>query len=216
VIERRYRALAQVTDREIGRLIEGLEARGLYERTIVVLFSDHGESLGEDSRLPDRHGLFVYNALTHIPFAIRVPQLNGTSSTYPVSLIDLMPTLCELTNTPLPPKTDGMSVLPHLVPDAPTELLDADRVLVVHDSEQWGVVQWPHKLMVRPADNLIELYDLATDFAETTNLAGEMPQRVRELKQHYASFPRVSFDRTRKGRQWRERQAKRPKVPDPG
>lgn len=210
VVERRYRALAQVTDQQIGRLIDGLVARGVYDRTIVVLFSDHGESLGEDPRLPDRHGLFVYNALTHIPLAIRIPGLPGLDSEYPVSLVDLMPTLCELTGAQLPDGADGLSLVPHVVTGAPVELLDANRVLVVHDSEQWGVVQWPYKLMVRPADNLIELYDLATDFAETTNLAVDMPQRVRELKQHYAAFPPVSFDRTRKGRQWRERQATRP------
>ena len=212
----RYRALAQVTDREIGRLLAGLEQRGLSERTIVVMFSDHGESLGEDPRLPDRHGLFVYDALTRIPLVIAVPGTAAVISDHPVSLVDLMPTLCDLTATPTPEGADGISVLPFVVPGAPAELLALDRVIVVQDSDQWGVVQWPHKLMVRPADNLIELYDLATDPTETTNLAAEMPQRVRELKQHYARFPHVSFDRTRSGRQWRERQAQRPPAPDPG
>src|SRR5690606_32397408 len=71
--EPRYRAMVGLVDREVDRVIDELAARGLWERAIVVFASDHGESLGEDPRLPDHHGRVLYNALVHVPLAIRLP-----------------------------------------------------------------------------------------------------------------------------------------------
>ncbi len=210
-VEQRYRALCRVVDKEIGRLLGELERRGTAEETIVVLMSDHGESLGDDPRLPRNHGLYVYNGLTHVPLAVRVPGVAPHHAREPVSLYDLAPTLLALVGAPPLAEVDGISLVPHFVPGAPTELVDEVRgPLVQNESEQWAVLEWPYKLLVRPRDNLVELYDLSSDWDEQQNLAAALPAVVSRLKQAYAAFPAVHLDRTREGRRWREQQARKP------
>jgi arylsulfatase A-like enzyme len=201
----KYRALVALTDREIGRLVEALRERGQWDRTIVVLFSDHGESLGEDPRLPRNHGRFVYNALTHVPLAIRVPGVAPRRVDTPVSVVDVMPTLLALAHARPPARLDGASLLPLFLGPAPGR---PERPIALNESEQWGVIVWPHKLMVRPAENLVELYDLAADFGETRDLAEDMPGRVSELKNVQAGLPQVELDRTRQGRRARDARAR--------
>lgn len=205
----RYRASVQLVDIAVGELIDGLRERGRLDHTIIALVSDHGESLGEDERLPQNHGLFVYNPLVHVPFAIRIPGVAPRSSKVPVSLLDVGPTLAQLSGAQLP-DVDGTSLLAQLMPDAPPELRDSGRPVVLNESEQRGIVVWPYKLMQRPGDNLTELYDLDADFAETKNLAAADPQRVGELLSVYYAYPSVELDRTRRGRRARERAAEAP------
>jgi hypothetical protein len=90
----------------------------------------------------------------------------------------------------------GHSLLPYLLPGAPASLRTLTRPLVLNESDQYGVIAWPYKLLVRPADNLTELYDLADDFAERKNLAATTPHRVGELMQHYYAAPAVNLDRS--------------------
>jgi arylsulfatase A-like enzyme len=207
----KYAALLALADREIGRLLDGLAAAGLSERTIVVAFGDHGESMGEDPRLPDNHGKFVYDPLVRIPLIVAVPGAAPAVRDTPVSLLDLPATVLDLLDRP--PLADGWgrSLAPLLVADAPPDLFAAPRALPLHESDQWGVVRWPLKLMVRPADNLVELYDLAVDPGERTDLAPERPAEVAALKAARADFPALDFDRTRKGRARREALARPPK-----
>lgn len=207
--ERTYRALLEVVDAQLARLLADLEARGLAERTVIVFFSDHGESLGEDPRLPDKHGLYVYRALTAVPLAVHVPGVPPARIDEPVSLLDVRPTLEQLLGLSPAADNDGRSLFLHLLPEPPAPPLYPHRVLVLNESDQWGVIEWPLKLMVRPRDNLVELYDLAADPDERRNLAAERPDAVRQLKQRYDQFDRVSFDRSKKGRRWREAQARR-------
>ena len=209
----KYRAMLGLVDLQIGRVIDELSARHLWDRTIVVFVSDHGEGLGEDPRLPDNHGRVLYNPLIHVPMAIRLPGQPGREVTEPVSILDLTPTILQLVGAPLPPGVHGHSLLPHLLPGAPASLRGTVRPLVLNESEQYGVIVWPYKLMVRPGDNLTELYDLSEDFAEQHNLADSAPRRVGELMQYYHAAPPVNLDRSSRGRRLRERAAAAPDEP---
>jgi arylsulfatase A-like enzyme len=203
---RRYRALARHVDTEIGRLLDELDRRGLADRTIVVFLSDHGESLGEDDRLPDNHGLVVYGALTRIPLAFRVPGVAAAEALEPVGILDVAPTLLALVGaTGAMTEVDGIALVEDLAGTGPAR---RDRVLAINEQEQWGVVDWPWKLIVRPSDNLVELYRIDSDPAEKTDLAAAEPERVRTLRARYGQLPAVSLDRSAAGRQWRERQAR--------
>ncbi len=206
----KYRALVALTSREIGRLLHELDARGLADHTVIVFFADHGESLHEDPRLPDNHGLYVYQTLTRVPLAIVIPGTPPAAIDEPVSLLDIYPTLADLLSLSWPDHAAGLSLAGDLLREPPAHWLHPGRVLVMNESEQWGVLEWPYKLMVRPKDNLIELYDLKADPGEHDNLAAKEPDRVRRLKSLYLGFPKVSMDRSRKGRRWRLEQARPP------
>lgn len=209
--EGKYRALLAVTDRELGVFMADLERRGLVETTLVVLFSDHGESLGEDERLPDNHGLYLYHPLIHVVLAIHAPGGQTGADEEPVTLLDITPTVLELLGLAPLPDLAGKSLVPHLVRGAPAELVSVRRALPLNESDQWGVIRWPDKLLVRPLDNLIELYDLSKDPGERDDRAAREPALVRELKAAYQAFPPVSLDRTRKGREQRDRLALPPR-----
>lgn len=208
----KYRALVALTDAEIGRLFEELRARDLWDQTIIVLLSDHGESMGEDPRLPLRHGRFVYNALTHVPLVIRVPGATPRVVDAPVSVVDLMPTLLTLVGAELPPGLDGRSLLPLFLGSAPGL---PPRPVAMSESEQSAVIVWPYKLLLRPADNLVELYDLASDPAEQRDLAEQQPQRVSALRAIMAQLPQVEIDRTRRGRRARDARSRAPRARTP-
>lgn len=201
----RYRASLVLVDRAVGALFAELERRGLWEQTVVVLASDHGESLNEDPRLPEAHGQFVYNALVHVPLVVRVPGLPAKASDAPVSVVDVAPTLVELAGGGKLPRADGASLVPQLMPGAPPP---RKRALVMNETEQHGVVEWPWKLLVRPRDNLAELYDLERDFAERRDLAAASPEVVAALTRAYRSAPAIRIDRTSRARRERELRAR--------
>lgn len=203
----RYRLMVRVVDGYIGQMIEGLRSRGIWDQTMIVLVSDHGEGLGEDPRLPDNHGRVVYNPLVHVPMAFRVPGFAPARIERAVSLLDVYPTLLELIGAPMP-DGDGESLLPHLLPGAPSALVDRVRPVPLNETDQFGVVMWPHKLLVRREDQLVEIFDLSKDFGEQRNLAGGDPTLMQALMAAYGTLSPVEIDRSGKGRRARDRVAK--------
>lgn len=204
----KYRRLVKLVDEEVGRVLQELARRSLASNTVVVLLSDHGEGLGEDKRLPENHGKYLYNALTHVPLAVRLPGHVGRKLSQPVSLLDVHPTLLELFSAlDGAEQVDGRSVLPLLLAGAPEALTNRVRPLPMNESDQFGVVVWPHKLLVRRKENLAELYDLQHDFAERHDLSAQQPERVATLMATYAALSQVDVDRTTRGRQKRDRAA---------
>lgn len=99
-------------DAQVGRLMQALEEQGLQENTIVVFTSDHGDFMG-DYRLV-RKGMFLYDALLHVPLLIHVPGLQATECSELTQAIDLFPTLVELTGGTPPQRLMGNSLLPCL------------------------------------------------------------------------------------------------------
>ncbi|HLL22808.1 MAG TPA: sulfatase, partial [Kofleriaceae bacterium] len=206
----RYRALLWGIDRSVGRYLDELEKRGQLANTIVVFASDHGESLGDDPRLPATHGQVAYAPLVHIPLAIRVPGVRGGIRTELVTLRDVAPTLLDLVGTPDVMTVDGFDLVPVLL-DGPAALRPPpSRALVIHEEFQWGVIESPYQLVMRPADDLLELYDLERDPRATVDLAAQLPDVTKRLRARYAEAPQVRIDRTAAGRAWRDQQAQPP------
>jgi arylsulfatase A-like enzyme len=202
-----YRALVGVVDRSIGRVMAGLEARKLTGNTIVVLMSDHGESLFEDPRLPDNHGRFLYNALVHVPLAIHVPGLPPGEISQGVGLLDVPATLLDLSGTARAmSRLDGESLVPFLLDSAPPALVKAPRTLPLIESDQFGVIVWPYKLLVRPTANITELFDISRDPDEENDRSEALPGVVRSLRRAYRNFPPLRLDRTAANRRrWEQR-----------
>lgn len=208
-----YRALLRLVDREIGRALSGLKERGLAEKTVVIFLSDHGESLGEDPRFPEAHGHFVYNTLIHVPLAIAIPGVAAGAIETPISLVDLTPTILELAGLSVPSFVESRSLLRYLLKAIPSEPLTSGRPFVINESDQYALIRWPMKVLVRHADQLVELYDIERDFHEQSDLSEAQPAVVEELLQIYRQFPKVSFDRSPQGRRLRDQQARPPGRP---
>jgi arylsulfatase A-like enzyme len=205
----KYNALLKITDQALGRLFAGITRRGLNDSTIVVFAADHGESLEEDPRLPKRHGQVLYNPLVHVPLAIAVPGIAGGDQPEPASLIDVPFTLLDLLGLPVPPSMNGgQSLVPNLAGIPPLED-EPPRTFVLNESEQYAVIQWPFKMLMRRKGTAAELYDLSQDFAESTNLARKRPDLVRSLSHAYRAHPAVTLDRTAAGRKRFEKLARR-------
>jgi len=113
-----YYAAATYGDEMLGRLIDALDATGLADRTIIVLWADHGYHLGDKDSVVK---FTLWEKATHVPLVIVAPGVTtpGSRIGAPVSLIDIYPTLVELAGLPPKPGLDGQSLVPLLKnPDA--------------------------------------------------------------------------------------------------
>jgi arylsulfatase A-like enzyme len=101
-------------DHELARLLESLEEGGLRDRALVALYADHGEEFLDHGRM--WHGQSVYGEMIRVPLIVwapgRVPA--GTEVQETVQLIDVMPTLLELSGIRAPKEVQGQSMLPLL------------------------------------------------------------------------------------------------------
>lgn len=109
-----YFACCSYVDVQIGRLLDELDRRDLADKTVVLVWSDHGYQLGE-------HGMWCkhtnFETSLRVPLVIRAPgqKHRGASCEALVELIDTYPTLAELAGLPLPDHLDGTSFAPLLV-----------------------------------------------------------------------------------------------------
>lgn len=98
-------------DQQIGRFLEFLKQKGLYENSLIIAVGDHGESLGEHGERT--HGYFTYQASIHVPLIIRFPnnRFAGMRHNDPVSSVDLLPTITDLLGISPPATLHGMSLM---------------------------------------------------------------------------------------------------------
>jgi arylsulfatase A-like enzyme len=175
---RRYRAfyneLVETVDREIGTVL-GAVAPGDVP-PITVFSTDHGD-LGGAHGLPYK-GPAMYEELVRIPLVISWPgRIRAARSDALVSLIDLLPTLCDLTGVPPPADVDGLSLRPVLTPSPGSSPRVREMVFAeYHGKQSWRVpirmvrsARWKY---VRYLGYGEELYDLDADRGELRNLAG--------------------------------------------
>jgi arylsulfatase A-like enzyme len=113
-----YEEEVAYTDGQIGRLLDGLQAQGLLEDTLVVFVGDHGEEFGEHGSLG--HTKSLYGELVDVPYLVSFPgPARVRLVDEVVSLIDLMPTLLDLYGLPAPQPMSGRSLKSLLAdPDA--------------------------------------------------------------------------------------------------
>jgi arylsulfatase A-like enzyme/Tfp pilus assembly protein PilF len=177
-----YDAEVAYTDAMVGRLLDDLRAAGLLDRTLIVLTADHGESLGEHGETT--HGVFVYDVTMRVPALLWAGSRIGSGAYGGVArIIDLAPTVLELVGVAVPSTFEGRSLLPWLK-DPVTEPVSAyleamDAQLTRNWAPLTGLVAGPFKLIDLPVP---ELYDLAADPGEATNLFARNPERARALE----------------------------------
>lgn len=176
------------TDHEVGRLLQGLEERGLSDGTLVVLVADHGESLGDHGE--PEHGFFVYDETIRVPMILSFPGKlpRGERIAPMVRSIDILPTVLDLMEMQPLRGIDGRSLAPVLTDGGEMHALPVYSEAFLGyfaygwsptrsiRTAKWKYVQAPEK----------ELYYLTDDPAELKNLYNDEPNEARRLEEEMA------------------------------
>jgi len=180
-----YDGEVAAADAVVGELLDHLRARGLYDRALVVVTSDHGEGLGDHGE--EQHSILLYREALQVPLLVKLPGAAraGESVGEPVQLADLAATLASAAGL-TPPKTlTARSLLDRV----PARALYAETLyprLHLGWSDLRSVVdgRWHYIDGPRP-----ELYDLAADPGEAHDLAAQRPAEVQRLRAALGGVP---------------------------
>ena len=179
----RYDGEVAASDAVVGAFLEELKKLGVYDRAIVVLLSDHGEGLGDHGE--QQHGIFLYRESIHVPLLVKLPgsALAGKSVAAPVPLTDVFTTVGDLLGLEGFPERPGTFSLARLAAGAPVP----DRRVFAENysprirlgwSELRALVSEKYHYVEAPTP---ELYDVANDPAQKTNLAPSKPPELRAM-----------------------------------
>jgi arylsulfatase A-like enzyme len=211
-LRRWYEAEIAAVDAEIGRLLDRLKARGIYDDTLVVVTSDHGELLGEHGDFG--HVVWLYEPTVRVPLVVKYPEGEsaGTRSSRLLSHVDVFAEILARTGRALP---DGVQGRPFKAPE--------QAVLSEYRPTSAFAVPWPDRYgfgqtailsvalpgfkMIRSDGGTEELFDLLSDPDELRSLADpgarslvgrELDERLDALdtiSRKYADrFKKVKFD----------------------
>ena len=165
-----YNAAVAAADAAVGKLVAALRASKLYDDALIVIASDHGESLGAHGE--DTHGIFLYDETIHVPLLVKLPQnLNPAKRIATrASLVDIAPTVLEIAGVAIPSQMQGQSLLRIAKSNADQPVYSASdfpqRAFGWSALESWRAGKY---LYIRAPK--LELYDLSTDPGATHNLA---------------------------------------------
>ena len=167
-----YSGEVAYVDDALGKFLEYLKTESLFDRTLIVLTGDHGESLGEHGE--ETHGFLAYNSTLWSPLIITFPGAKARQSAAYVSHIDIFPTVCDLLEIDKPKVLQGSSLLPALKGKKMTKRAIYLESLYPFYSLGWapirGYILDKKKFIDSP---IPEFYDLEKDFDELKNLASE-------------------------------------------
>ena len=195
-----YSGEAAYVDASLGSFFAFLKSSGQWDRTAVVLTSDHGESLGEHGEMT--HSYFAYNSTIHVPLIIAGPSIPAARTATNVSHVDILPTLCRILGLPAPPGLQGRPLQPlwegKNFPVRPIYFEALDAYLNNGCAPLRGFIEGGMKFMDSP---IPELYDLHKDSSETTNLASRSDldayrKKMNDLKSSLAGSPRPTQSKT--------------------
>lgn len=179
-----YLACVSFVDDQAGKVIEALENSKYADNTIVVLWSDHGQHLGEKKHWRKQA---LWEESTKVPLYFKVPGVksNGLVNNKAVSLLDIYPTLVDLCGLPVAEKLEGESIVPMINnpetkrgrPVLSTWYYKNHAVR----SDQWRYIQY--------RDGGEELYNHKNDPGEHTNLASD-PKYAGVIADHKKWLPK--------------------------
>ncbi len=195
----RYDGSIRFIDDELNRVWDFLKEKGIFDKALIIITSDHGEGLGEHGWY--YHGLYVYEEQMRIPLIIRLPGSDhaGERIDALVDLVDLAPTILDFSNISQLPESRGKSLLPVIrgEKDKVRDHLFFERRWYPEENEL-GLKNWApgEKFGVRgeswkyiwASDEPEELFDLEKDPHELHDLAPENPERINEMKKELKKY----------------------------
>jgi len=165
-------------DEIVGRLIRYLKSHQMYDRSTIVLLSDHGEGLGDHGE--QEHGLFVYDEAIHVPLIIKQEGNTGAGrrAADVVQHIDLVPTILDFVKAPIPSQLHGRSLKPLLDGTGRLEPVSVYSEALYSRyhfgwSELTALTDDRYRFIKAPRP---ELYDLSHDPHERENIAADREQ----------------------------------------
>ncbi|MHC4439617.1 MAG: sulfatase-like hydrolase/transferase, partial [Planctomycetota bacterium] len=171
------------TDHCIGQVIDKLRELGLYDSTMIIITSDHGEMLGQHGE--GFHGYFIYQPAIRVPLIFKLPRLSKHKRiTSTVGLVDIVPTVCSVLGIDLSTPVQGRDLSPCFNSDW---LPPSGRYLFCQSLEPTkynansllGVVTDRYKYIKTTRS---ELYDLADDPDELNNITVEQADRSQTME----------------------------------
>ncbi len=172
-----YYASVSFMDQQLGRILDELDLLGLAKSTAIVFTSDHGYHLGDHTFWQKAN---LHEQVTRVPLIIAAPGVKPGRTSALVQLVDLFPTLCDLTGVPIPASVQGTSLVP-LLRD-PTQFVKGeaysyDGAHVALRTNRWSYLRY--------SDGTEELYDMQADPNQFSNLVGNSAhaETIADLRQ---------------------------------
>jgi choline-sulfatase len=165
----RYDGEIARSDEIVGTFLDSLKQSGLYDKSLIVLLSDHGEGLGDHGE--EEHGTFLYREAIQVPLIVKFPdsKFRGKSVGAPVQLTDVVPTIFERLG--ISGKLHGRSLASFLVEKTPEwrRIYSESYYARFHYgwSDQHSLIDGRHHYI---HTTKAELFDLEKDPAEKTNV----------------------------------------------
>jgi arylsulfatase A-like enzyme len=174
-IKARYDGGIRYTDREVGRLVEGLRSRGILDRAWLIITSDHGEEFTEHGSVLHEK---LYHTVTRVPLLVRPPGPSRSGRRVPeiVELIDIMPTILDLAGIEPVRPLQGRSLLP-LITGAPESWKETAFSEHAWEGRRRAVTSPSLHVLTSLQNGELEVYDYHADPLEQRSLAEADPAR---------------------------------------
>jgi arylsulfatase A-like enzyme len=204
---KRYDSEIAFTDFYIGNLLAELKRLGIYDNSLILFNSDHGESFGEHNYF--NHGKNLYNSTLHVPLIIKLPEnrLKNTRRFEDVSILDIATTVLEVLDMPKVKAMQGLNIFDD------QELISSrtltfetygGSVIFKRNNKKYhlsvkpvkyGILKQSIKLIFNPKKSSLELYRINSDPFELNNIRRSRPLQTNLLKREL--FSKISVIKKR-------------------
>ena len=195
-----YRGEARQVDQSIGVLLDTLETLGIYDESLIILTSDHGEEFWEHEGY--EHGHTLYNELLWIPLILKLPQSEfaGTKVEQVVSNSSIMSTILDLCGIDPEGDTPQSTSLASLwVPDAPeSEGRPVVSTGLLYYEDRISVISAGVKYIRSRVTGREELYDLEQDPGEQSCVVARSPGELQRVRDVLESHDRTAEEQRRR------------------
>jgi arylsulfatase A-like enzyme len=191
----RYDSEVWFTDYWIGKLLDFARQEPWWNKTALVISSDHGEAFGEHSMY--KHAFEVWEVLVRVPLLVIAPGAEPRRISEPRTHIDVAPTIMDLMGQEPLQSFMGKSLVPEIygAPAEPREPLVLELAEDSHNPHRRAVIQGDYKYTVYESGWKKLLFNLKTDPAEEEDLSEQQPEKLAEMAQlferTFAEIPSV-------------------------
>ena len=178
-------------DGAFKRFVNWLKAKDIYDKTVVLFTSDHGEQFWEHGA--SLHGHTLYEEEIRIPMILLVHRFQKRFEDVPVTAADMAPTIAELAGYVVDPPYDdphmGISIVPLILNGDPAPFLRRDIVGRASFKRRYFLFRnWQWKFIYFAELDLVELFDVVNDPLEKKNLIEDKPRLATELEQSLLGY----------------------------